>query len=92
MVPLAIEGSLSAVHLYEPHLPQVKEQISRSTNLWNSRTTLVISDKFKTLCALFRRGDISLDTLFIRMSIDDFSLTPYSTHPPLPALMYARDK
>ena len=91
MASLAIQGDLSNVHLYEPHLPVVKEQMSRSTKLYNSKTTLIISDEVKNLCALYKRGDIYLDELFNLMSIKDFTLTPYSTHPPLLAEMYARD-
>ncbi len=91
MASLAVVGDLSNVHLYEPHLPAVKEQMSRSINVYNSKTDLVISDKFKNLCALYKRGDIYLDELFVQMSIDDFALTPYNTQPPLPAEMFARD-
>ena len=91
MVPLAVEGDLSNVHLYEPHLDVVKEQMSRSTRLWNSKTDLVLSDNFKNLCTLYNKGDISLDDLFIQTSIEDFTLTPYSSYPPLKATMLARD-
>lgn len=91
MVSLAIEGDLSNVHLYEPHLDVVKEQMSRSTKLWNSRTDLIMSDNVKNLCALYAKGDISFDTLVNKIDISDFNLTPYSTHPPLAAEMFARD-
>ena len=91
MVPLAIEGDLSHVHLYEPHLDAVKEQMSRTTNMYNSTTHLIISDKIKDLCALYAKGGISLDDLFIQMDIDDFTLSPYFSHKPLKADMFTRD-
>jgi thymidylate synthase len=91
MASLAIEGDLSNVHLYEPHLDAVKEQMSRSTKLYNSRTDLILSEKIKTLCALYSKGDILLDELFSKMDINDISLTPYTSHPSLQAKMFARD-
>tara|TARA_R110000851_G_scaffold315229_3_gene477573 strand:- start:4760 stop:5716 length:957 start_codon:yes stop_codon:yes gene_type:complete len=91
MVSLAIEGSLSNVHLYEPHLDAVNEQMSRTTTMVNSETNLVISDKFKNLCALYSKGDIYLEELFIHMSINDFTLTNYFGQGPLRAEMFARD-
>lgn len=91
MVPLAIEGDLSNVHLYEPHLPAVNEQLSRSTNMFNSETSVVLSENFKNLCASFKEGDITLDDVFDSIDIDDFTLTQYTTLPAIKAEMFARD-
>tara|TARA_R110000822_G_scaffold302649_2_gene426971 strand:+ start:20932 stop:21882 length:951 start_codon:yes stop_codon:yes gene_type:complete len=91
MAPLAIQGNLSNVHLYETHLEKAKTQISRSTNFWNSETEFNLSPSVKKLCTLYNKDDITLDAVFNGMTINDFTLPGYSAQPSIKATMIARD-
>ena len=92
MIPLAIEGNLCNVHLYEPHMKAVQEQMNRSTKLWNSKTNLLLSPSIKDLCTAFNVDDLSLNMLFNGFNIKDFALSEYSTYSAIDAEMFARKK
>lgn len=92
MVPLAIEGNLSNVHLYEPHLDAVKKQMARSVNMWNSKTTLILSPSIKDLCTAYKGDDITFDALCNGMNINDFTFPYHTSQSALKAEMFARDE
>lgn len=83
MTPLGIEGDLSNVHIYEPHMDAVKEQLSRTTNMHNSKTELIIDENIK-----LNLKNIDNKTVEIK----HFNLTPYSSQPAIKAEMFSRNK
>lgn len=89
MVPKGIIGDLSNVHIYEPHLDAVTEQLSRDVNKY-SKCELTVKDRpeydrlFKDRC--------SLDNFLSNLEISDFNLKGYESYPRIPAEMLAYNK
>lgn len=80
MIPKGIIGDLSNVHIYEPHLDAVKEQLSRDVNKY---------DKCESKCYLKNwNGDLDKDILNV-LKIEDFQLINYKSYPRIPAEMLA---
>lgn len=90
MKPKGIIGDLSNVHIYEPHLDAVREQLSRDV------------DKFDK-CELNIDYDIEMglrlpsllhafDKTLSQIEIKDFTLVSYNSYPPIKAEMLAYNK
>jgi thymidylate synthase len=86
MKPLGIQGDLTNVHIYESHLNAVKEQLSRSTDMYNSRCELIhlkTDDFYKNLSESL--------SLFGHLDIKDFKLSEHSEQDNIKAEMLSRD-
>ena len=83
MTPKGIIGDLSNVHIYEPHLDAVKEQLSRDVNKYG-KCDLSIGKTNE----FFRSFD-NIDEILSHLKINDFSLKGYNSYPAIPAEMLA---
>jgi len=83
MIPKAIVGDLSNVHIYEPHLDAVKEQLSKDVNKYGS-------------CELDMNNKLvyqeSVNKCIDLMKISDFRLKNYESYPSINAEMLAYNK
>lgn len=86
MKPKAIIGDLSNVHIYEPHLNAVKEQLFRNTNHFNHKVLLKEISGFK----VGMRGDVG--SWLNSKEISDFKLQGYQSFPSISAEMLPYDK
>jgi len=86
MVPKGIIGDLSNVHIYEPHMPAVKLQLSRSTSFFNSACELQDFSGFK----IDMRNDFN--QWINSKQISDFNLTNHSEQPAIKADMLPYNK
>ena len=86
MHPEGIIGDLSNVHIYEPHLDAVKEQMSRDAG------------KYEMCGMRFNNGSYKPDTNWLEMDlnafldelfIEDFELLNYKSYPAIRAEMFA---
>lgn len=92
MIPKGIIGDLSNVHIYEPHLDAVKEQLSRDVYKY-SKCELNISEGFLGESNLFSKGQyFTLDRLLERTEINDFKLKDYNSYPSIKAEMLTYNK
>jgi len=71
MVPDKLIGNLGDVHLYEDHLSQAREQITREPF---TLPKLEIDDQYWV-------SDCGLDTHILSMFIEDFKINDYRSHP-----------
>jgi thymidylate synthase len=89
MKPKGIIGDLSNVHIYEPHLDAVKEQLSRATDIYEGKTTKVVH--FHDLKEHYESK--GLDDLLNSLDINEnFVLKNYNSYPRIPAEMLAYNK
>ena len=84
MRPKGIIGDLSNVHIYEPHLEAVKEQLSRDVDKYQSPI-------FKCFVEPNVKEDITNEFLDL-LKISDFELEGYESYPRIPAEMLAYNK
>lgn len=82
MIPKGIIGDLSNVHIYEPHLDAVKEQLSRDTDKYG-KCELDIKDV---------GWNESTEDILEHLMINDFKLKGYKSYPRIPAEMLAYNK
>jgi thymidylate synthase len=75
MVPDKLIGNLGDVHLYEDHLFQAREQITRKPF---ALPKLEIDDQYWV-------SDCDLDTHILSMFIEDFKINDYRSHPTIKA-------
>jgi thymidylate synthase len=75
MVPDKLIGNLGDVHLYEDHLSQAREQITREPFILPK---LEIDDQYWV-------SDCGLDTHILSMFIEDFKINDYRSHPTIKA-------
>lgn len=86
MKPVGIIGDLSNVHIYEPHLDAVKEQLSRDTEYFGHNVSLKEISGFK----MDMRCDIN--NWLNSKEISDFKLQGYQSFPSISAEMLPYDK
>ena len=85
MIPKGIIGDLSNVHIYEPHLDAVTEQLSRDVNKYDDcELDIIYTDDTP-----FTENHNDLDVLFNALAINDFKLKNYKSYPRIPAEMLA---
>ena len=89
MVPKGIIGDLSNVHIYEPHLDAVKEQLSRNVNKYD-KCKLEIWKRDKSF--ILKSNNLSLDQKLGALSIHNFKLQEYKSYPAIKAEMLAYNK
>ena len=82
MKPKGIIGDLSNVHIYEPHLDAVKEQLLRDVDMYGG-CELTMNDL---------PTGFPVDTFIEGLEISDFSLAHYESYPRIPAEMLAYNK
>jgi thymidylate synthase len=87
MIPKSIIGDLSNVHIYEPHLDAVKEQLSRSTNMHNSECELLIGDSAIEVIDEYEKENILFNDIFENFDINDFTLSNHTEQSAIPAEM-----
>jgi thymidylate synthase len=87
MHPKGIIGDLSNVHIYEPHLPMVNEQLNRDVDKYWKPMDLTISNKAKRLLRLNKMESIDSK----EVGLEDFDLPGYESHPYIKAEMFAYD-
>lgn len=83
MIPNELIGDLSNVHIYEPHMKAVKEQLSRDVNKY-SECKLDIS---KLIDIDIKKYPDNLDMFIGRLKIEDFNLIDYESFPTIKADM-----
>lgn len=88
MVPSEIIPDLSNVHIYEPHMDKVKEQLSRDTEE-HGKCEVEFHPEFEIAVNAFNKGIISLDEFLKELRIDMFTLKGYTSFPRIPAEMLA---
>jgi thymidylate synthase len=94
MIPKSLIGDLSNVHIYEPHLDAVKEQLSRDTDKYE-KCELGITSHIDDLINNYNQGlhpNKTLDELFNNFRIKDFKLLDYNSYPKIKAEMLAYNK
>ena len=85
MKPLAIEGDLSNVHIYSPHLDAVGEQLSKDENKYPEPLELENFDGFKD-----GMGN-DIDNWLNSINIKDFKIKDYKSYPAIKADMIPYD-
>jgi thymidylate synthase len=78
MIPKGIIGDLSNVHIYEPHLDAVKEQLSREVDKYNGNVFVNVKHMHEPN---------NIDKYINRLKISDFTLEDYKSYPAIPAEM-----
>lgn len=74
------------VHLYENHIPAARKQLKRDPNLYKL-PKLEIKENAIKLMDQYKIGEISLNEVFEKFTIEDFELKRYNSFPVLPAEM-----
>jgi thymidylate synthase len=80
MIPKGIIGDLSNVHIYEPHLEQVKKQLQNDELKYESHATKLIMPEITTVDG------------YSKYNLEDFKLEGYESYPAIPAEMLAYNK
>lgn len=91
MVPKGIIGDLSNVHIYEPHLDAVKEQLNRNIDKYDN-TNLLMLDEFHYITDKELVGELSANEIINNLRIDMFKLNNYNSYPSIKAEMLAYNK
>ena len=93
MVPKGIIGDLSNVHIYEPHMDAVKEQLSRDVNKYED-SELMISTLTQTNLNNdnFKHNDVMRHIDNGNIDIKDFTLFDYKSYPSIKAEMLSYNK
>jgi thymidylate synthase len=95
MVPKGIIGDLSNVHIYEPHIKAVKEQLSREPydypELYITPLGEATLEQFSdnTVAGITIKGNNNINKVFNSLSIENFELKNYQSHPAIKADMIA---
>lgn len=86
-------GDLSNVHLYENHIEQAKEQLSRNIYTYSNRDVkYVINMRLLRSMESYKKGEIKFSTVFDDLQQSDIRIINYESHPPIKADMLAQIK
>ncbi len=88
VLPFALSGDLSHVHIYSSHTEEVREQLNRKPNEYPS-PILSFSERLKTKAKAFRENVITFDEFLKDLTHEDFIVGEYQSFPPLKAKMVA---
>lgn len=91
MTPIGIEGDLSNVHIYEPHVDAVMQQLNRSVGTY-SKSELTMLDEFHYVTDKELVGDVPVETILNELRVDMFKLKGYKSYPAIKAEMLAYNK
>lgn len=92
MVPKGIIADLSNVHIYEPHLDAVKEQLGRDVDKYDNCELEINSEIDNILSGYIKNEAIPLDIILNNIGIPDFALDNYESYPRIPAEMLPYNK
>jgi len=91
LVALGIHCTGHNIHVYEPHLTAVHQQLLNNVDE-HGNCELVFGGNFNNADNAYSWGDMSLDEFLNCLEIKDFKLDGYQSYPPIKAEMLAYDK
>lgn len=92
MIPKGIVGDLSNVHIYEPHLGAVKEQLNNDVNEYDNCRINTEGFLSRVQNYNYLDNNVELDEIINDFKISDFNLENYQSYPYIKAKMLPYNK